>query len=100
MRCFRDSVRALDDFSKTSQAREDKNMATTRIPSAEIDRILEDSVSGADAQRATRLDQLAQIRSAKAVQFERERERFAAVAEKNDPFFAALDAREQANQGL
>jgi hypothetical protein len=72
----------------------------TRIPVAEIDRILEDSVSRADAQRATRLDQLAQLRSAKAVQFQRERVRFAAVAEKNDPFFAALDVREQANQGL
>src|SRR6266851_2583206 len=72
----------------------------TRIPLGELARILEDSVPSADAQRAAQLDQLAQVRSAKAVQLKRERERFAPLAEPRDPFFVKLDAREQTNQGL
>jgi hypothetical protein len=72
----------------------------TRVPLGEIARILEDSVPDADAQRAAGLDQLAQVRAAKAVQLKRERERFSALAEASDPFLAKLDARDQTNQGL
>jgi hypothetical protein len=72
----------------------------TKIPMAEIVRILEESIPEADTQRADQLDSLMQLRVAKAAQWERERTRFAALADKGDPFLVALDERLQANTGL
>jgi hypothetical protein len=69
----------------------------TKIPIAEITRVLNEVPPGADDQRATGLETLLNLRAAQAVQMRRELTRFTALAGADDPYVVRLQQQISVN---